>query len=127
MPSAVVSVVAVVHDDARVVEPTHSPMVEGRRGFEVSKGAAEPDRVSLVSGLIVCEVFHAPVDVSFVATGTGTTEGVMVELAVRPAESVSVYCTGVAVPVKAPVHDAPDGVLTAEHGVNVTTPAADTA
>jgi hypothetical protein len=60
--------------------------------------------------------------VSAVVLGGGTTVGVIVEVADEPPESVMLYATGVAVPVNAPVHDAPAGVLAAEHGVNTTFP-----
>jgi hypothetical protein len=60
--------------------------------------------------------------VSFTAVGTGTTVGVMVDVAVEPAESVIWYATGVAVPVNAPVQPAPAGVFAAEHGVKTTFP-----
>jgi hypothetical protein len=46
----------------------------------------------------------------------------MVDVADEPAESVILYAMGVAVPVKAAVHDAPAGVFAAEHGVNTTLP-----
>jgi hypothetical protein len=45
-----------------------------------------------------------------------------VELAVSPKLVPTWYVTGVAVPVNAPVQDAPAGVFGAEHGVKVTTP-----
>jgi hypothetical protein len=66
-------------------------------------------------------VFHAPVLVSFTADGAGTTVGVIVEVAVRPRESLDWYVTADAVPVNAPVHAGDiTGVFTPVHGVNVT-------
>ena len=59
--------------------------------------------------------------------GGGSTVGVRVDVPTSPLESETWYATGVAVPVKAPVHDAPAGVFAAEHGVNVTDPSALTA
>ena len=84
--------------------------------------------VSLLNGVIVWAAFHEPVLVSFVATGAGTTVGVMVEDAFCPRESVDWYVAEPARPVKGvpeqpTAYDTeltvrlPDEVL---HGVKVT-------
>jgi hypothetical protein len=80
----------------------------------------EPNE-SLPSTLIVCTVLRESVDESFTPTGAATTVGVIVEVAVRPSESVDWYVTAVAAPVNALVHAGLiTGVFAAVHGVNVT-------
>lgn len=125
MPSAVVTAVVPVQEAAEVTAPAQIPIVLASSGCDVSY--ALPRR-SFTSGVMACAVFHAPVLVSFWATGTGTTVGVMVLDAAIPAASVIVYVSAVATPVKAPVQLSPgyvvlDGVLLAEQGVKVTMPA----
>jgi hypothetical protein len=117
-PSTVVTVDVPVHDDASVVKPAQIPIVDANNGYDVPPTELV---VSLASGEIACAVFHAPVDGSATATGTGTTVGVIVDDAVRLSESVAVYCNGVPTPVNVPVQFRPgyvveDGSLLDLHG-----------
>ncbi len=79
---AMVTEVALQLGDVWLVAGSQSLRVEATR---VSPLAA----VSLVKTFMVCAVFHAPLDVSVLATGAAGTIGVRVEVAVRPARSVT--------------------------------------
>ena len=60
------------------------------RTVDALRGALELPAVSLVSGLIDCEIFNNPLVVSAVAVGLGTTVGAIVAEAVRGLACVSV-------------------------------------
>ena len=85
MPSAVVTAVVLVHDEAKDTDPAQMPNVEARRGFDESY---ESPRRSFTSGVMGCAVFQFPVLVSLTATGVRTTVGVIVDEPVRPSESL---------------------------------------